>query len=121
MHHQEPTPPLDLNQTDQNGQSSDTTPSLVPLGITRGLAIFSLILSLAGYVFRLLTGEAWQSVLQHAAVIVPAFVIGIPLLFWLGAWMMNRLTDANIQRRNALSLGWLLSCVTMLWLMGTYS
>ena len=53
--------------------------------------------------------------------IIPAFVIGIPVLFWLGALIMNKIKGMHIQRRNALTLGWLISCVTMLWLMGTYS
>lgn len=97
------------------------TPSLVPKRVTIGLALFSLILSLSGYGFRLAVGEELTAVLKHAAMLVPAFVIGVPLLFWLGSLIMNKVTGSNIQRRNALTLGWLFSSVAMLWLMGTYS
>ena len=60
-------------------------PSLVPKGLTIGMAAFALVLSLAGYGFRLLIGDDVGEVLRHAAVIVPAFMIGIPLFFWLGS------------------------------------
>ncbi len=119
--------PIDLKPKDSLTNSSDenTTfeapPSLVPKGFTIGLAIFSLILSLAGYVFRYIAGDAITDILRHAAVLVPAFVIGIPVLFWLGALIMNKIKGMHIQRRNAFTLGWLISCVTILWLMGTYS
>lgn len=99
----------------------EAKPSLVPKGFTIGLAIFSFILSVAGYVFRYIYGDPLTDILRHAAVLVPAFVIGIPVLFWLGALIMNKIKGMHIQRRNALTLGWLISCVTMLWLMGTYS
>lgn len=95
--------------------------SLVPKGITIGLAVFALVLSLAGYGFRLMIGDDPSNVLRHAAVVVPAFVLGIPLLFWLGSRLMNKVRGMNIETRNALSLGWLTACVSMLWLMGTYS
>nr|WP_242678617.1 hypothetical protein [Psychrobacter pygoscelis] len=91
------------------------------MGITIGLALFALVLSLAGYGVRLALGEDSAVVLKHAAVLVPAFVIGIPLLFWLGSLLMNKLTGSNVQRRNAWTLGWLTACVAMLWLMGTNS
>ncbi len=95
--------------------------SLVPKGITIGLAVFSLVLSLAGYGFRLMIGEEMELVLRHAAIIVPAFVLGIPLLFWFGSRVFNKVTGTHIETRNALTLGWLTACVSMLWLMGTYS
>lgn len=98
-----------------------TEPSLVPKGLTIGLAIFALSLSLSGYAFRLAIGDDVETVLRHAAMLVPAFVIGIPLLFWLGSLVMNKVTGSSIQRRNAITLGLLTSCVAMLWLMGTYS
>ncbi|MDO5770247.1 MAG: hypothetical protein Q4P13_12150 [Psychrobacter sp.] len=98
-----------------------TEPSLVPKGITIGLAFFALTLSLSGYGFRLAVGEELSAVLRHAAMLVPAFVIGIPLLFWLGSLVMNKVTGSSIQRRNAITLGLLTSSVAMLWLMGTYS
>ena len=61
----------------------DTRPhrSLVPKGITIGLAIFALVLSLAGYGFRLMIGDDVGVVLRHAAAVIPTFVLGIPL-FW---------------------------------------
>lgn len=95
--------------------------SLVPLGITIGLALFALVLSLAGYGVRLALGEEPATVLKQAGVLVPAFVLGIPLLFWLGSLLMNKVTGSKVQRRNALTLGWLTACVAMLWLMGTNS
>ncbi|WP_296404570.1 hypothetical protein [Psychrobacter sp.] len=101
--------------------TQESKPSLVPKGFTIGLAVFSIVLSLAGYIFRYINGEPIEDILRHAAVIVPGFVIGVPLLFWIGALIMNKAKGMHIQRRNALTLGWLISCVTMLWLMGSYS
>lgn len=95
--------------------------SLVPKGITIGMAAFALVLSLAGYGFRLLIGDDVGEVLRHAAVIVPAFMIGIPLFFWLGSRILNKLKGLHIASWNAISLGYLTSCIAMLWLMGTYS
>jgi hypothetical protein len=95
--------------------------SLVPKGITIGLAVFSLVLSLAGYGFRLMIGDEVETVLRHAAVIVPAFVIGIPLFFLVGSRVVNKVKGLHIETRNALTLGWLTACVAMLWLMGSYS
>ncbi len=95
--------------------------SLVPKGITIGLAVFALVLSLAGYGFRLLAGDDVESVLRHAVVVVPAFVLGIPLLFWLGSRVFNKLNGTHIESRNAISLGYLTACISLLWLMGTYS
>lgn len=103
-------------------ESTKTKPrSLVPKGITIGLAAFALVLSLAGYGFRLIAGHEVAEVLLHAVVLVPAFVIGIPLLFWLGARVFNKLNGAHIEGWNAISLGYLTSCISLLWLMGTYS
>ena len=95
--------------------------SLVPRGITIGLAVFALILSLAGYGFRLLAGDDVGEVLRHAAVLVPAFTLGIPLLFWLGSRVFNKVKGTNIEGWNAVSLGYLTACISLLWLMGTYS
>lgn len=95
--------------------------SLVPKGITIGLALFALLLSLAGYGFRLLAGHDATEVMLHAAVLVPAFVLGIPLLFWLGSRLFNRVKGTTIEGWNAISLGCLTSCISLLWLMGTYS
>ncbi len=103
-------------------QNQDLQPrSLVPKGITIGLAMFALILSLAGYGFRLMVGDDTGEVLRHAAVIVPAFMLGIPLLFWLGSRLLNKVKGMDIAGWNAISLGYLTSCISMLWLMGTYS
>ena len=104
-----------------NSANNHAEPSLVPKNFTVGLAVFSLVLSLAGYVFRLMVGDPLKEVLLHAAVLVPVFVIVIPVGFWVGARIMNKVKGMHIQRRNALTLGWLTSCVTILWLMGTYS
>lgn len=95
--------------------------SLVPKGITIGLAMFALILSLAGYGFRLMVGDDTGEVLRHAAVIVPAFMLGIPLIFWVGSRILNKVKGMHIESWNAISLGYLTSCISMLWLMGTYS
>ena len=106
-----------IEQQNQNVQPR----SLVLKGITIGLAMFALILSLAGYGFRLMVGDDTGEVLRHAAVIVPAFMLGIPLLFWLGSRLLNKVKGMDIAGWNAISLGYLTSCISMLWLMGTYS
>ena len=113
-------------QNNQNNHANQTAHqpqprSLVPKGITIGLAVFALILSLAGYVFRLIAGHDTTEVLLHAAVLIPAFVLGIPLLFWLGSRLFNKLNGTHIESWNAISLGYLTSCISLLWLMGTYS
>lgn len=109
-----------VNSTDPT-RITDPRRSLVPKGITIGLAVFALVLSLAGYGFRLIIGDDVGTVLRHAAVIVPTFVIGIPLFFWIGSRVVNKVKGLHIETRNALTLGWLTACVAMLWLMGTYS
>ena len=111
-----------MNIQNVEQQNQDLQPrSLVPKGITIGLAMFALILSLAGYGFRLMVGDDTGEVLRHAAVIVPAFMLGIPLLFWLGSRLLNKVKGMDIAGWNAISLGYLTSCISMLWLMGTYS
>ena len=94
--------------------------SLVPKGITIGLAVFALILSSAGG-FRPIVGHDISEVMLHAAALVPAFIIGIPLLFWLGSKIFNKLNGTQIEGWNAISLGYLTSCISLLWIMGTYS
>ena len=112
----------DLQNNHANQTAHQPQPrSLVPKGITIGLAVFALILSLAGYVFRLIAGHDTTEVLLHAAVLIPAFVLGIPLLFWLGSRLFNKLNGTRIESWNAISLGYLTSCISLLWLMGTYS
>ena len=111
-----------MNMQNVKQQNQDLQPrSLVPKGITIGLAMFALILSLAGYGFRLMVGDDTGEVLRHAAVIVPAFMLGIPVLFWLGSRLLNKVKGMDIAVWNAISLGYLTSCISMLWLMGTYS
>lgn len=111
----------DNHRTTDKATTPRNEQHLVPKYITVGLALFSLVLSLAGYGFRLAVGHELMDVLRHAAVIVPAFTLGIPLLFWLGAKVFNKVKGTHIETRNALSLGWLTACVSMLWLMGSYS
>ncbi|WLP94003.1 hypothetical protein [Psychrobacter sp. M13] len=108
-----------VSADDNNNQASPR--SLVPKGITIGLAIFALILSVAGYVARIIAGHDTAEVLRHAAVLVPGFVVGIPLLFWLGSRLFNKVKGADVAGWNAISLGYLTSCISLLWLMGTYS
>ena len=115
------TPPNPTIGSESPVQNDLPRCSLVPKGITIGLATFSLVLSLAGYGFRLMIGEDVGTVLRHAAVIVPTFVLGIPLFFWVGSRVLNKVKGMHIETRNALTLGWLTACVSMLWLMGTYS
>ena len=111
-----------MNMQNVEQQNQNVQPrSLVPKGITIGLAMFALILSLAGYGFRLMVGDDTGEVLRHAAVIVPAFMLGIPLLFWIGSRLLNKVKGMDIATWNAISLGYLTSCISMLWLMGTYS
>ncbi|PLT22937.1 hypothetical protein [Psychrobacter sp. MES7-P7E] len=111
-----------LNQQAKQSLASETPQrSLVPRGITVGLAMFALVLSLAGYGFRLMVGDDVETVLRHAAVIVPAFMLGIPLFFWVGSRILNKVKGLHIESWNAISLGYLTSCISMLWLMGTYS
>lgn len=107
--------------TEQPIQNETQQRSLVPKGITIGLAVFALVLSLAGYGFRLMVGDDTGEVLRHAAVIVPAFMLGIPLFFWVGSKILNKVKGMHIESWNAISLGYLTSCISMLWLMGTYS
>ena len=113
--------PESEQSTEQPIQNEPQHRSLVPKGITIGLAVFALVLSLAGYGFRLMVGDDTGEVLRHAAVIVPAFMLGIPLFFWLGSKILNKVKGMHIESWNAISLGYLTSCISMLWLMGTYS
>ncbi len=113
--------PESEQSTQQPIQGETQQRSLVPKGITIGLAVFALVLSLAGYGFRLMVGDDIGEVLRHAAVIVPAFMLGIPLFFWVGSRILNKVKGMHIESWNAISLGYLTSCISMLWLMGTYS
>ena len=115
-----PVPPQSVKEPESK-QASLSSPSLVPKGITIGMAAFALVLSLSGYGFLLLIGEDVGEGLRHAAVIVPAFMIGIPLFFWVGSRILNKVKGLHIASWNAISLGYLTSCISILWLMGTYS
>ena len=96
--------------------------SLVPKGLTIGLAIFAVILGLAGFVFRLAFGETFSQVLPSLLLTVSIFWVGIPLFFVVGSKVLNRYSGkAPIQVRNALTLGLLFTCVAMLWFMSVYS
>lgn len=97
------------------------SPSLIPKGVTIGLGIFTFMLAIAGYGFRLLAGDELSVVIRHAMVVVSFFMIVFPAIITAGAWAMNKWSDANIQTRNAWTLGWLLSCVAILTIMGQYS
>ena len=95
--------------------------SLVPKGVTIGLAIFAIVLTLAGFVFRLALGETLSAILPNVLITTLVFWVGIPLFFVAGAKIVNRFTHRPpIQTRNALTLGLLSTCVTMLWLMSMY-
>lgn len=96
-------------------------PSLVPIGVTIGLAVFALVLALAGYGFRLLAGHDAGAVVRHASVVVSFFMIVVPALFVGGAKILNKFKGANIQTQNAITLGYLTSVVAILTIMGRYS
>lgn len=100
---------------------SNTNPSLIPKTITAGLGVFAFLLAIAGYVFRLLAGDEPMLVVRHALVVVSFFMLVVPSMFVGGAWLLNTVNNANIQTRNAWTLGWLMSCVALLTIMGRYS
>lgn len=110
-----------MNTQIQKSRPTTKRAGAVPMAFTVGLFIFSFLLSIAGYAFRLLFGEEWGVVLRHAALVVPSFVIGIPFVFWIGSLLLNKLTGSHIHPRNALTLGWLISTVAILSIMGVYS
>jgi hypothetical protein len=89
--------------------------SRVPKSITIGLMVFSVVLSLAGFVL-LPVDERPLSVI---AIVFGVYVLLIPLAFVIGSQIMARVTKDQIDWFNALSLGYLVSCVAMLWKMGT--
>lgn len=97
------------------------TPSLVPMGLTVGLGVFAFLLSMAGYGFRLLAGDDLGSVARHALVVVSFFVIVLPSLFVIGAKILNKVSGTTVQTQNAITLGFLISCVAVLSMMGVYS
>ncbi|UXZ04774.1 hypothetical protein [Moraxella nasicaprae] len=95
--------------------------AVVPTVFTAGLCLSSIVLSTAGYGFRLMLGESVSEVLRHAIMVVPVFVVGVPVLVWLVSIVLNKFAHTNIHPKNALTLGWLLSTVAILSIMGVYS
>lgn len=110
-----------MNQHSDTSPATPKPPSLVPLGLTIGLAVFALILACAGYGFRLMMGDDVGTVLRHALVVVSFFMVVVPSAFALGAKLMNKFSHTNIQTRNAITLGFLMSCIAILTIMGRYS
>lgn len=104
----------------QNNES-EMPKSVIPLGLTIALFMLSLVLSLMGYGFRLMMGDDTGAVISHVAKVVPFFVFVVPALIWLGSLWLNKTGKADIHPRNAWTLGWLLSTVAMLCIMGVYS
>lgn len=111
---------IQSNLQSQTPQSPNP-PSLVPMGLTVGLGLFALILALAGYGFRLLAGDSVEAVIRHAVEVVSFFMVVVPFVFVLGAKLLNKFNNTNIQTRNAITLGFLISCVGLLTIMGRYS
>ena len=96
--------------------------SLVPKNLTIGLAIFAIVLGMAGHGFRLAFGESLSQILPSLLPTVAIFWVGIPLGFVIGAKVLSYFSKSDpIQPRNALTLGLLFSCVAMLWLMSVYA
>lgn len=105
--------------TDNHQEIISQSPSIVPKGLTIGLAIFAFILSIAGFVVKLtLFGETFQQILPSLVRVIAIFWLLIPCGFMLGARIINKYSNKPaIQPRNALTLGLLISCVAMLWFM----
>lgn len=99
-----------------------STPSLVPKGITIGLGIFAVFLGLAGFVFRWAMGEDFFMLIPNILFTIAIFWVAIPVGFVIGAKILNRFSHKPpIHSHNALTLGLLFSCVSMLWMMSVYS
>lgn len=58
------------------------SPSLVPKGLTIGLAIFAVLLGLAGFGFRLMFGDSLSSML-------PSLVSTIAIFGWVSHWLLS--------------------------------
>ena len=81
----------------------------VPIRASIGLFVFALLLSTMGF---LLPGADTS---MHLMVnVVGLHVLGFPGAFVLAGWVMTRVGHRPVYWRNAVSLGWLLSCVWML-------
>lgn len=96
-----------------------TTPTqrsnMVPMGITIGLALFAIALSLGSFIP--LPPE--DRPLTLIAIVFGLHVLVVPAAFVLGGWIMRCVHGDQIAWRNSLSLGLLTSCIWMLWKMGT--
>lgn len=103
-------------------ETAQSRKSLVPKGLTIGLAIFAVILGLAGFGFRLALGETFADVLPNLIMTAAIFWVFVPSFFIIGSKILNKFSGKPpIQTRNALTLGLLFTCVAMLWLMSAYS
>lgn len=89
--------------------------TLVPAGITVGLAVFAVVLSLGSFIPM----PAAERSMALIAVVFAVHVLIIPSGFVLGGWLMRKVNGDQIAWRNSLSLGLLISCVWMLWKMGS--
>lgn len=96
-------------------------PSLIPLSVTFGLGVLVFALSSAGFILRLMLEQDSMAVLWHAFKIISIFMLVIPSLMCVGAYIMNRLQHSHIAMRNAWTFGWLLSCVGLLTIIARYS
>lgn len=95
---------------------------IVPQGVTIGLVIFAIILGLAGFGFRLAIGEHFADILPNLLLTIGIFWVGVPVFFVVGSMVLNRFSNKPpIHWKNAVTLGLLFSCVSMLWLMSAYS
>ena len=74
----------------QTTPTQDTPKNLIPLGVTIGLTIFALLLTLMGYGFRLLVGDSMAEVARHAVVVLSFFLIVFPALITAGSKLMNK-------------------------------
>lgn len=95
--------------------ASDSPSTLVPAGITVGLAVFAVVLSLGSFIPM----PAAERSIGLIALVFAVHVLIIPSAFVLGGWVMAKVTNDQIAWRNSLSLGLLISCVWMLWKMGS--
>lgn len=90
-------------------------PTQVPVGITVGLAVFAVVLSLGSFIPM----PAAERSIALIALVFLVHVIVIPASFVLGGWVMSKVNGDQIHWRNSLSLGLLISGVWMLWKMGS--
>lgn len=102
-------------------ETAEIKPKPISLWVTFGFFAFALLLASLGYFFRWLAGDTWAQILPHAAAVLSFFLIGVPVLTCIIAWLMNKYSKTNIHMQNACTLGLLLSCVMILTIMGQYS